>query len=57
VPLLRVVSPTLDGAAHLFYAAHDAGRPTAVLVISANAGGRSGKACRSPSEYARALGY
>lgn len=57
VPLLRIVSPTLEGAAHLFDAAHDAGRPAAVLVFSADESGRTGKACRSLSESARELGY
>ncbi|MBG0739044.1 hypothetical protein IV500_06470 [Paeniglutamicibacter antarcticus] len=57
VPLLRVVSPTLDGAAHLFDAAVDAGRPKSVVVYSADEAGRTGKPCRSLEDYARELGY
>lgn len=57
VPLLRVVSPTLDGAAHPPDAAHAADRLAAVLVFSADESGRTGKACISRSEEARELGY
>lgn len=57
VPLLRVVSPTLDGAAHLFDAAADAGRPGAVIVFSEDERGRTGKACRNLGDYATELGY
>ena len=51
VPLLRIVSPTLEGAAHLFDAAHDAGRPAAVLVLSAeraDAPAKPAGACLNP---------
>ena len=56
VPTLRAVSPTLEGAAHLFDAAADAGRPGAVVVFTEDHG-RTGRACRTLEEYARVLGY
>jgi hypothetical protein len=56
VPVLRAVSPTLEGAAHLFDAAADAGRPTAIVVFTEDQG-RTGTACKTLEEYARVLGY
>jgi hypothetical protein len=55
VPKARFISPTLEGAGHLFDAAEDIGGGTVIVFTQDQA--RTGKACRSLAEYATALGY
>jgi hypothetical protein len=55
VPKARFISPTLEGAGHLFDAAEDIGGGTLIVFTQDQA--RTGKACRSLAEYATALGY
>lgn len=54
VPKARFISPTLEGAGHLFDAAEDLG---GTLIVYTQDQARTGKACKSLSEYATALGY
>ncbi|WP_227471704.1 hypothetical protein [Paenarthrobacter sp. YJN-5] len=56
VPRARFVGPTLDGAAHLFDAAQDAGRPEALAVFTMD-DSRTGVRCKTLEEYLGALGY
>jgi hypothetical protein len=56
VPKARFISPTLDGAAHLFAAAADAGKPEALAVFTAE-DARTGPQCETLQEYLRVLGY
>ncbi|ACL42440.1 hypothetical protein Achl_4489 (plasmid) [Pseudarthrobacter chlorophenolicus A6] len=56
VPKARFISPTLDGAAHLFDAANDAGRPEALRVFTVD-DARTGVECRTLEQYLGALGY
>lgn len=56
VPEARFISPTLDGAAHLFDAANDAGRPEALAVFTVD-DARTGTHCKSLAQYLRVLGY
>lgn len=56
VPLLRVVSPTLGGARAPVRRSSRRSPARCLLVFSADESGRTGKACRSLSGYARELG-
>jgi hypothetical protein len=56
VPKARFVGPTLDGAAHLFDAATDAGNPEALAVFNLD-GARTGVQCKSLQQYLTVLGY
>lgn len=56
VPKARFISPTIDGAAHLFDAAADAGNPDALAVFTAD-DARTGTRCRSLEQYLTVLGY
>lgn len=56
VPKARFISPTLDGAAHLFDAASDAGRPDALAVFTVD-DARTGRQCKTLAEYLSVLGY
>ncbi|GAA4034276.1 hypothetical protein GCM10023063_17810 [Arthrobacter methylotrophus] len=56
VPKARFISPTLDGAAHLFDAAADAGRPEALAVFTMD-DVRTGVHCKSLQQYLTTLGY
>jgi hypothetical protein len=56
VPKARFISPTLDGAAHLFDAAADAGKPEALAVFTVD-DARTGAPCRSLAQYLSVLGY
>lgn len=56
VPKARFISPTLDGAAHLFDAANDAGRPEALAVFTMD-DTRTGVHCKTLEQYLRVLGY
>ncbi|MET4144111.1 hypothetical protein [Arthrobacter sp. UYCo732] len=56
VPKARFISPTLDGAAHLFDAANDAGRSDALAVFTVD-GARTGVHCKSLEQYLSVLGY
>lgn len=55
VPKARFISPTLEGAGHLFDAAQDL--PGGTLIVYTQDQARTGKACKSLAEYATALGY
>lgn len=56
VPKARFISPTLDGAAHLFDAANDAGIPDALVVFTVD-DARTGVKCSSLAQYLSVLGY
>jgi hypothetical protein len=56
VPKARFISPTLDGAAHLFDAANDAGKPEALAVFTVD-DARTGVLCKSLQQYLRVLGF
>lgn len=56
VPKARFIAPTLDGAARLFDAAADAGRPEALAIYTAD-DARTGQQCKTLEEYLRVLGY
>ena len=56
IPRARFISPTLDGAAHLFDAANDAGKDDALTVFTVD-GARTGTKCRSLQQYLTAVGY
>lgn len=56
VPRARFIAPTLDGAAHLFDAANDAGNPGALTVYTVD-DARTGTQCKSLEQYLRVLGY
>jgi hypothetical protein len=56
VPKARFVGPTLDGAAHLFDAAADAGKPEALAVFTMD-DARTGVQCKSLQQYLTTLGY
>lgn len=56
VPKARFISPTLDGAAHLFDAANDAGKPESLVVFTVD-GARTGVHCKSLEQYLSVLGY
>lgn len=56
VPTARFVGPTVDGAAYLFDAAADAGRPEALAVFNLD-GARTGIQCKSLEQYLAVLGY
>lgn len=56
VPKARFISPTLDGAAHLFDAANDAGKPEALVVFTVD-DARTGAPCKSLAQYLSVLGY
>lgn len=56
VPKARFISPTLDGAAHLFDAAKDAGKPEALAVFTMD-DSRTGTQCKSLEQYLTVLGY
>lgn len=51
VPKARFIEPTVDGAAYLFDAAADAGRPEALELRAPDGARSSGKACKNLSEY------
>lgn len=55
VPKARFISPTLEGAGHLFDAAEDI--PGGTLIVYTQDQARTGTPCRSLAEYATALGY
>lgn len=56
VPRARFISPTPDGAAHLFDAAADAGRSDALAVFTVD-DARTGVNCKSLEQYLSVLGY
>jgi hypothetical protein len=55
VPKARFISPTLEGAGHLFDAAEDL--PGGTLIVYTQDQARTGIPCKSLAEYAEALGY
>lgn len=57
VPKARFIEPTPDGAAYLFDAAADAGRPNALELRAPDGARSSGRACRSLAEYLALTGY
>lgn len=56
VPKARFIAPTPDGAAHLFDAAAEAGKPGA-LAVHTEDDARTGQQCKTLQEYLRVLGY
>lgn len=57
VPKARFLEPTVDGAAHLFDAAADAGRPEALELRAPDGARASGKTCKTLAEYLELTGY
>lgn len=56
VPRARFMEPTVDGAAYLFDAAADAGRPDALELRAPDRARSSGKACKTLAEYLELTG-
>lgn len=56
VPKARFVGPTIEGAAHLFDAAEDAGTPEALAIFNLD-GARTGVQCKSLGQYLSIRGY
>jgi hypothetical protein len=57
VPKARFIEPTVDGAAYLFDAAADAGKPGALELRAPDGARSSGKACKTLGEYLELAGY
>lgn len=57
VPKARFIEPTIDGAAYLFDAAADAGKPEALELRAPDGARSSGKACKTLGEYLELAGY
>lgn len=56
VPKARFIEPTVDGAAYLFDAAADAGRPEALELRAPDGARSSGRACKTLAEYLELTG-